>query len=874
MTTGSVLGTALTLHAAGISVIPAAIDGTKAPMGSWKRYQTTRMTITELEGWFASGHPGIGVVTGTISGDLEMLELEGRAVAEGVLPTFMELLTAAGLGDIWSRLTAGYLEQTPSGGLHVFYRVTGGPALGNVKLARRPSTPAELAAWKAEQQASIDAETDPGVRARRQETLDRVVRGDQVPQVLIETRGEGGFVVVAPSNGTTHPSGKAWRLLAGGPSTIATITVAERDAIHRIAQLLDRMHPAPEPVAEPLPFTQPGQAEPDRPEGGITPGDDFEARVDWAALLGRHGWTLVHQSGKTRYWRRPGKNIGISATTGHADDRDRLYVFTTSTEFEPETPYTKLGALAVLEHGGDHKAAARALKDAGYGRPAPEEPRRIAPTPSPSAERQTADEPPASTPTASATVTSEPDTYSLTDDGNALRLVDTHHPTLRYCPQRASWLTWDGHLWRWDAAGAAQELARHIARALPDADTEQRRHRRTSLSARGLNAMLVVARSDPRIVVNIDQLDAQPYELNTPQGVVDLKTGTIRRPDPSALHARTATVGPDFTARPERWLKFLADTFAGDPAITTYVQRLLGVSLVGTVLEQVLPFAFGEGANGKTTLLGAMQRLLGIGPNGYALSVSSDILLATQNAGHPTELAQLAGARLVVTSELEDGQRFAEAKVKMLTGRDPISARFMRADFFTFRPTHSLWLLANHQPAVRAGGPALWRRLKLIPFLHVVPPEDRDPHLEDKLVDEEGPAILAWAIQGAADYFAHGIAEPESVRTATDAYAKDQDSIARFVEEMCETGNPTMQHMGIRVSILRAAYESWCRGEGEQPASAKGFGTALQRRFGVISERSNSARYYRGIRLRDASPDASPDGEDASPAERIGGPGW
>lgn len=853
MTTGSVLGTALALHAAGISVIPAAIDGSKAPLGAWKRYQTTRMTIQDLEGWFAPGHPGIGVVTGTISGNLEMLELEGRAVAEGILPTLMELLTAAGLGDTWSKLTAGYLEQTPSGGLHVFYRVTDGPALGNTKLAERPARDHELT----EDERRILAE-HPGKIFRR---------------VLIETRGEGGFVVVAPSHGTTHPSGRPWRLLAGGPSTIATITAAERDALHQVARLLDQMKPAaPEPVAEPLPFAQPG-ADTGRAEGGVSPGDDFEARVDWAALLGRHGWTLVHTSGRTRYWRRPGKNIGISATTGHADDRDRLYVFTTSTEFEPEVPYTKLGAYAVLEHGGDHKAAAKALAAAGYGRPAPEQPRRIAPT-TPPAEQQPADEPPVSNPTAPATVTSEPLTYSLTDDGNALRLVDQHHPVLRYCPQRASWLTWDGHLWRWDAAGAAQELARHIARALPEGDPEQRRHRRASLSARGLNAMLVVARSDPRIVVHIDQLDAQPFELNTPTGVVDLRTGTIRQPDPGALHARTATVGPDFEARPERWLKFLADTFAGDPALTTYVQRLLGVSLVGTVLEQVLPFCHGEGANGKTTLLGVMQRLLGTGPNGYALSVNSDILMATQHTGHPTELAQLAGARLVVTSELEDGQRFAEAKVKLLTGRDPISARFMRADFFTFRPTHSLWLLANHQPAVRAGGPALWRRLRLIPFLHVVPKEQRDTQLEDKLVDNEGPAILAWAIQGAADYFRDGIAEPESVRAATDAYAKDQDSIARFVEEMCETGNPTMQHMGIRVSKLRAAYESWCRAEGEQPASAKAFGTALQRRFGVITQRSSTARYYRGIRLRDASSDASSDGEDASLPERIGGPGW
>ncbi|WP_067184561.1 phage/plasmid primase, P4 family [Microtetraspora niveoalba] len=850
----TILAAALNLHAAGLSVIPAAIDGSKSPLGSWKRYMRERMNEDDLRGWFTAGHPGIGVVTGAISGQVEMIELEGRAIAEGILGQLVELLGAAGLGDAWTRMTGGYLEQSPSGGLHVFYRLTDGPARGNVKLAERPARDGEL----------TDEE-----RAVLAEHPDKVFR-----RGLIETRGEGGFVVVAPSDGTTHPSGKPWLLLAGGPYSIAPITCAERDAIHQIARLFDQTRPQPADVQEPLPFTQPGQAE-NRPEGGVSPGDDYEQRVDWADLLGSHGWTLIHTLGRTRYWRRPGKNQGISATTGRADDRDRLYVFTTSTEFEPEVPHTKLGAYAVLEHGGDHSAAAKALHAAGYGRPAPEpaRPARFTqPTENPQVAQLT--EPGNLAPAAQVT---EPDTYSLTDDGNALRLVDQHHGALRYCPQRASWLTWDGHLWRWDQAGTAQELARGIARGLPEDDLDQRRHRKTSLSARGLNAMLVVARTDPRIVVPLDHLDAQPYELNTPSGVVNLRTGQMRQPDPSALHARTATTGPDFTTPPERWLRFLAQTFGDDVAMTTYVQRLLGVSLVGTVLEQLLPFCFGEGANGKTTLLGVMQRLLGIGADGYALSVGSDLLLATQHNGHPTELAQLSGARLVVTSELEDGQRFAEARVKMLTGRDPISARFMRADFFTFRPTHTLWLLANHQPQVRAGGPALWRRLKLLPFLHVVPPEDRDPHLEDTLVDKEGPSILAWAIQGAADYFAHGIAEPESVKTATDAYAKDQDSIARFVEEMCEIGSPAAPHMVVRVAELRAAYEAWCRGEGEQAATAKGFGMALQRRFGIVTERSASARFYRGIRLTDASSDsadASSEGGDASQGERWGGPGW
>ncbi|TDD25009.1 hypothetical protein E1287_37755, partial [Actinomadura sp. KC06] len=468
------------------------------------------------------------------------------------------------------------------------------------------------------------------------------------------------------------------------------------------------------------------------------------------------------------------------------------------------------------------------------------------------------------------TTVAEPDTYSLTDDGNALRLVDTHADNVRYCPERGTWLTWAGHRWAWDNPGTVQELARAIARNLPTADGDQRRHRKVSLSARGLTNMLTVARTDPRIVAPISALDAHPYDLNTPGGLVDLRTGTVRPPDPSALCARATTVAPDFEQQPERWLKFLAQTFAGDDQMTTYVQRLIGVSLVGQVLEQLLPFPYGSGANGKSTLMGVLARVLGIGDDGYALSAPAELLLATPNSDHPTEVARLSGTRFVVTSELEDGQRFAEAKVKLLTGGDPIAARFMRGDYFTFLPTHTIWMPGNHQPDVRSGGPAFWRRLRLLPFLHVVPEEEQEKGLETRLVDEEGPGILAWAIRGAAEYFAQGMTEPESVRVATEQYAKEQDTIGQFVEEQCETGSPALPHMWVKAVELRTAYEAWCHREGERTTTVKAFSLALQKRWNVIVEKDRAGRTYRGIRLADPShEDENPSQDDSSR-----GQGW
>ncbi|MCU1624238.1 MAG: hypothetical protein JWL79_3083 [Frankiales bacterium] len=452
-----------------------------------------------------------------------------------------------------------------------------------------------------------------------------------------------------------------------------------------------------------------------------------------------------------------------------------------------------------------------------------------------------------------------PVSYSLTDDGNALRLVDAHEQELRYVPERALWLEWDGSRWRWDTAGRVFELAKALHRSLPSSTTPQAQHRRYSLSARGLRSCIDTARTDRRVSTPLDSLDAKPFELNTPGGVIDLRTGLLHQPTPKALHTRSTTLAPDFAQPTPVWDRFRADTFAGDPDLDAYVQRLLGLSLIGRVLEQVLPFAYGEGANGKTTMLGTVQRIVGLGSDGYAQAASADMLLATAHAGHPTELARLAGARIVVTSELEDGQRFAEARVKQLTGRDAISARFMRQDAFDFTPTHSLWLLANHMPAVRAGGQAFWRRVRLLPFLHVVPPEQRDPHLEDRLVEQEGPGILAWLARGAADYLTHGLNEPASVLTATRAYETDQDTVGRFVDELCTVGDPTQPHLTIKIAQLRTTYERWCHSEGETPVSAKALTRALRDRYSVQDGRARDARFYRGITLHNLDLEASPD---------------
>lgn len=314
---------AFAAHAAGLCVVPPREDGSKAPLETWKRYQADRPTDARMLTWYdVDARAGVGIVCGRVSGGLEMLEIEGHAVADGIDEQFRELANAAGLGELLTRVMRGYAERTPSGGWHLLYRVP--TPLGNEKLARRPATSAEL-------------EAKPGDRAR----------------VMIETRGEGGYVITAPSNGKVHPAGGAWRLELGGFESIATITDAERDELWRVARMLDHM-----PAAEPRPRERTGD---DRP------GDRYNARSDIQAatvdLLQRHGWQRVFTRGDgVELMRRPGKDVGVSATVGYAGPGVVHNYSSSVAELPVGESIDAFGVLARFEHNGDVSAAAAALE--------------------------------------------------------------------------------------------------------------------------------------------------------------------------------------------------------------------------------------------------------------------------------------------------------------------------------------------------------------------------------------------------------------------------------------------------------------------------------------------------------------------------------
>jgi len=799
----SLLEAALAWQAAGVVALPVRPDGTKAPgLNSWKAYQQRQPTLDELIAWFSGeATDGIGVLTGAISGGLEMVELEGRAACTNVAQDLTELLQAHDAYEIWARISSGYQEETPSGGLHLLYRVSDGQVRRNTKLAR-----------------------------------------DEKRQVLAESRGEGGFVVVAPSGGRTHPSGLNWVMEAGSIADIATITADERDLLWAVIAMLDREPPRAE--------QQPTTGMFAGATNGTRPGDDFDAKTTWEQILTPHGWTISRRMGKGHAWTRPGKTHGISATTNQAADGvDRLYVFSSSTEFDPETPYTKFGAYALLEHHGDHSAAAKQLVADGYGTP----PQQFTTQNTPYIEEQSAAQTEQTTTAVVVTEEQPAATLARSEDGHSQALIATYGAELRYCPQMGRWLHWDG--WRWHkqpaGGGITREFAKQIARTYPD-DQGWATHKKRSLSNSGISACLSLSETDYRVSVDIDELDARPWELNTPGGIIELRTGKLRPADPRSLHTRTTAAAPDFQADRSVWHDFLDTTFQGDAELIGFIQRLMGYACVGAVREAILPVFYGQGANGKTVLLETVQGVLG----DYA-TVAPQKFLVQGPSQHATEIAGLAGARLVIASETNEGERFDEAKVKLLTGGDRIKARFMRQDEFTFTPSHLLVMMTNHRPEVGSGGTSFWRRLREVPFNHIVPEHKRNAELKEQLIEQHGPAIMAWLTEGAAAYYKEGLKEPEGVRVATKAYEASTDTVARFVEDVVILGGG--EAVKVNSAAVREAYETWCVSEGEKPVSAKALTTQLCAKWPITKVKgSRGVRYLAGLTLATSATDDAP----------------
>ena len=426
-----------------------------------------------------------------------------------------------------------------------------------------------------------------------------------------------------------------------------------------------------------------------------------------------------------------------------------------------------------------------------------------------------------------------------TEDALALTFTRRYHRDWRYVAAWGRWLVWDGQRWRTEDTLAAADLIRGVCRhAAVQADNPKVAAKlATSGTVGGVERL---ARADRRHAATTAEWDADPWLLNTPGGVVDLRTGRMRAHDRADRMTKitTATPGGDCPT----WRQFIDEVTGGDTELQAYLQRMAGYALTGSTQEHALFFLYGTGANGKSVFVNTLATILG----DYAANAPMDTFMETRSDRHPTDMAGLRGARFVAAIETEQGRRWAESKVKSLTGGDKISARFMRQDFFEFFPQFKLFVAGNHKPAIRNIDEAMKRRLHLIPFTITVPPERRDKLLQHKLLAERD-GILAWAVQGCLAWQRLGrLDPPPRVLEATEEYFEAEDALGRWLEERC-VREPNAKSL---TAELFADWKYWAESAGEFVGSQRRFSDLLITRGLEKWRNTAGVRGFRGIGLK------------------------
>ena len=431
---------------------------------------------------------------------------------------------------------------------------------------------------------------------------------------------------------------------------------------------------------------------------------------------------------------------------------------------------------------------------------------------------------------------------AFSDEAIALRFAERHAHDLRYVAAWSKWLIWDGKRWLFDDTLRAFDLARKICREAA-AECIKPRAAAVLASAKTVTAVERLAKADRRLAATVEQWDANPWLLNTPGGAVDLRTGNRHSHRPGDYLTQITAVYPAGSC--PTWHSFLDRLTAGDESLKKYLQRTAGYCLTGVTNEHALFFGYGTGANGKSVFTSTISGILA----DYHCTAPIETFTASHHDRHPTELARLRGARLVTSVETEEGRRWAEARIKQLTGGDKIAAHFMRQDFFEFTAQFKLFIIGNHKPGLRSVDEAIRRRFNLIPFTVTVQPKERDTYLAEKL-KAEWPGILAWAIEGCLAWQRDGLAPPAAVTSATAAYLEAEDSVAAWLKEQVEEESGAVE----RSSVLFASWKDWAERAGEPAGSQKKLSQKLEDR-GFTKSHNRRGSCFTGLRVLAAGSD-------------------
>jgi putative DNA primase/helicase len=361
-----------------------------------------------------------------------------------------------------------------------------------------------------------------------------------------------------------------------------------------------------------------------------------------------------------------------------------------------------------------------------------------------------------------------------------------------------------------------------------------------SQNMRSYESMLALATHKPAFCVDASMFDRDIWSMGVVNGLLDLRTGTLRDYRPNDYVTKSAGVVYVETATCPQWEAFLLKSFNHDTQMVSYLARVIGYTLSGSTKAQCLWLHYGAGSNGKSTFMNVLSALMG----DYATTANASTIMSKPTSNISNDVARLKGARLVMINELESGKRLAEAEIKTMTGGEALAARFLHSEFITFYPQFKLHLTSNYKPSVYDNSHGLWRRINLINWAVIVKDADQDKQLFDKLKGELS-GILNWALSGLQDYLQNGLKTPQNVLNATAEFRTEMDSIGQFIETYCYVDSEARG----KASELYAKYSEWAKETGRQPVNSMRFGNSLKDK-GYTNYKSVGVMVYKGVAVR------------------------
>jgi len=443
--------------------------------------------------------------------------------------------------------------------------------------------------------------------------------------------------------------------------------------------------------------------------------------------------------------------------------------------------------------------------------------------------------------------------FNLTDLGNSERLVHEYTGQIHFVIERGIWVVWDGKHWVDDGTGLcmrklAQKVVRNIYIEAANTEEKEKRdklaaHAKASEASARIEAMLKEARAMGNIPITVNRFDNNHLLLNVNNGTIDLKTGELKPHNSSDLITKLIKIDYNHDAASELWDKVVSDVFEGNQNIIDYYQRAKGYSITGLQTEIAFFFNYGTGANGKTTIEGAIRDVL----DGYAAEVdpAAFMVVKGQTPGPNEQIASLYKTRLCVATELEDGQRLSVSLVKRMTGGESLRCERKYEHGFSFKPEYKLWLSGNHEPTITDTTSSIWNRLKKIPFKAYFPPESRINGLREMLVAENKEAILAWLVKGCLEWQKQGLNEPSEIKAAVQAYRDAQDILHDFLGENC------IVRINEKVSVkeLYKAYTDWATNNDVPAITKNKFRDRLIERGLFVTPGHANQKEWNGLRL-------------------------